>query len=95
MSASMEPHSLRAAVGVHPLVLGHLEVLQDNHFVIVTLKLKDASEGRLLELALSLELGTLHSLSLYPHTHSVGRVQLFISIFQMRKLRLRSGKMLA
>lgn len=67
MSASMEPHSLRAAVGVHPLVLGHLEVLQDNHFVIVTLKLKDASEGRLLELALSLELGTLHSLSLSSH----------------------------
>lgn len=65
MSASTEPRSLRAAVGVHPLVLGHLGVRQGNHFV--TLKLKDASEGRLLELALSVEPGTLHSLSLSSH----------------------------
>ena len=26
---------------------------------------------------------------LYPHTHSMGRVQLFIPIFQMRKLKFR------
>ena len=75
MSASTEPHSLQAAVGVHPLVLGHLGVLQGNHFVIVTLKLKDASEGRLLELALSVEPGTLHSLSLSSHPfHGEGTI---------------------
>lgn len=65
--ACTEPHSLWAAVGAHPLVLGHPGVLQGNHFVILTLTLKDASERWLLELALSVEPGTLHSLSLSSH----------------------------
>ena len=44
MPACTEPHSLWAAVGAHPLVLGHPGVLQGNHFAILTLTLKDASE---------------------------------------------------
>lgn len=95
MSASTEPRSLRAAVGVHPLVLGHLGVLQGNHFVIVTLKLKGASEGRLLELALSVEPGTLHSLSLSSHPFRGEGTVIYSHFFQMRKLRLSSGKTLA